>query len=150
MKYSESIEVNLPREQVAALLKDPGNMAGWQKGFVAMEQLTGAPGEAGSTAKLDYAFGKRAMSMTETLVSSDWPDSWVATYEAGGVWNRQENRLVAVSAEVTRWESDCEFQFSGIPMKLMGWLMPGAFRKQTRAYMADFKSFAETGEALKA
>lgn len=150
MKYSESIEVNLPREQVAALLKDPANMPGWQKGFVAMEQLSGAPGEAGSTAKLDYAFGKRTMSMTETLVSANWPESWVATYEAGGVWNRQENRLVAVSADVTRWESDCEFQFSGIPMKIMGWLMPGAFRKQTRAYLADFKSFAESGEAAQA
>ena len=147
MKYSESVDVNKPRDQVAALLRDPACLPKWQKGFVSIEALAGPPGEAGATARLDYAFGKRSITMTETLIATQWPESWIATYEASGVWNRQENRLIAVSPQITRWESDCEFRFATLPMKLMGWLMPGAFRKQTRAYLADFKAFAESGQA---
>jgi hypothetical protein len=34
-------------------------------------------------------------------------------------------------------------------MRLMGFLMPGAFRKQTLQNMQDFKAFAEQGKDVR-
>ena len=45
----------------------------------------------------------------------------------------------------TRWISESEFQFSSLGMKLMAFLMPGAFKKQSMKYAVDFKNFAEKG-----
>jgi hypothetical protein len=33
-------------------------------------------------------------------------------------------------------------------MKLIGWLMPGAFKKQSQKYLNDFKDFAENGTSV--
>jgi hypothetical protein len=35
-----------------------------------------------------------------------------------------------------------EFQFKGF-MKIIGFLFPGAFKKQSLKYLVDFKQFAE-------
>jgi hypothetical protein len=34
-------------------------------------------------------------------------------------------------------------------MRLVGLLMPGAFRKQSQQYMQDFKAFAEHGKDVR-
>jgi hypothetical protein len=34
-------------------------------------------------------------------------------------------------------------------MKLFGWFMPAAFKKQSWKYMEDFKAFVEKGESVK-
>jgi hypothetical protein len=50
----------------------------------------------------------------------------------------------------TLWESESEYRFSGLPMRLAALFMPGAFRKQSRQHMADFKAFAEHGKDVRA
>ena len=62
--------------------------------------------------------------------------------------NIQKNYFKEVDANTSKWISESEFQFSSFGMKLMGWLMPGAFRKQSQKYLEDFKRFAETGESV--
>ena len=148
MHYRVSVVIDQPRYRVAQLLQDPDALPHWQKGFVSITPQQGEPGAPGSTAMLAYQMGKRELSMLETMESTDWPAGWIATYEADGVWNRQVNRLIEQAGQ-TRWESDCEFRFSSLPMRCMGWLMPWAFRKQTRSYLLDFKHYAETGEAVR-
>ncbi|MEO2058942.1 MAG: SRPBCC family protein, partial [Mesonia sp.] len=44
--------------------------------------------------------------------------------------------------------SESEFQFSSFAMKVMGFLMPGAFKKQSLKYMKDFKAFVEDGKSV--
>ena len=44
--------------------------------------------------------------------------------------------------------SKCEFQPSGFMMKTMALLMPGAFKKQSKKYMIDFKNFVEKGTSV--
>ena len=41
-----------------------------------------------------------------------------------------------------RYTTEQEFQFKGF-MKIMAFLMPGAFKKQSMQYLKDFKAFAE-------
>ena len=41
--------------------------------------------------------------------------------------------------------SENEYRFSGLLLRLVGLLMPGAFRKQSLQHMQDFKAFAEQG-----
>ena len=72
-------------------------------------------------------------------MKSNTHDSWgEATIHIQKNYFREENGK-------TRWISESEFQFSGFGMKLMGLLMPGAFKKQSLKYMEDFKNFAEKG-----
>ncbi|MEU6901413.1 SRPBCC family protein [Streptomyces virginiae] len=48
-----------------------------------------------------------------------------------------------------RAAQDARYRFSGLPMRLVGLLMPGAFRRQSRQHMQDFKAFAEQGKDVR-
>ncbi|MFD1096601.1 SRPBCC family protein [Salegentibacter chungangensis] len=147
MKYTTEIEIRLPREEVLKKLYNPNNLKHWQKGFVSKEHLNGEPGEEGAESRLIYKMGKREIEMTETITKKELPLKLSASYNAKGVYNIQKNIFEETPRNHTMWTSRNKFEFSGF-MKLMGWLMPGAFKKQTYQYMQDFKKFAETGKSL--
>ena len=83
------------------------------------------------------------MELIETITKRDLPDEFSGTYEANGVFNIQSNRFIAVDDKTTKYISETEFQFKGF-MKILGLLMPGAFKKQSMKYLLDFKKFAES------
>lgn len=60
------------------------------------------------------------------------------TYEAKNVWNLQQNTFIETSKNETEWITISEFKCSGF-MKIMCWLMPGAFKKETLKHMNRFK-----------
>jgi hypothetical protein len=60
-----------------------------------------------------------------------------------GMWSVVRDRLSEANPETTLWESDSEYLFSNLLMRLMGLVMPRAFRKQSQQHMQDFKEFAE-------
>ncbi|MGB0166060.1 MAG: SRPBCC family protein [Luteibaculum sp.] len=142
MKYTQQIEINLPREQVVQLIQDPDNLKHWQRGFIALEHSSGNPGEKGATSVLKYQMGKRRIEMTEEILDVNWPEKFDVLYEARQVKNIQRNRFEELENNKTLWISEAEFKLSG-PMKIMGLLMKGAFKKQSYRYLEDFKSFAE-------
>lgn len=149
MKYTHSIIIDLPREDVVKKFSNHDNFKQWQRGFVYFKQKSGKLGEAGSTNELKYKMGKREVGMIETILRNDLPQEFESTYEAKGVYNIQLNRFRKIDENTTEWVSENEFKFSGF-MKLMGWLMPGAFKKQSWQYMQDFKAFAEEGKSVAA
>ena len=67
-----------------------------------------------------------------------------------GMWSAVCDRLTEVGSETMLWASKNEYRFSGLLMRLMGFLMPGAFRKQSQQHMQDFKAFAEQGNDVRA
>ncbi|KAB5485270.1 MULTISPECIES: SRPBCC family protein [Flagellimonas] len=144
MKYSNEIVVDLPRAEFIQKMDDPENMKHWQRGLMAYEQLSQTPGQEGSRMSLSYQMGKRKMEMVETIIKRKLPEEMHTTYDTKGVHNIQKNYFREENGK-TRWISESEFQFSGFGMKLMGLLMPGAFKKQSLKYMEDFKNFAEKG-----
>lgn len=148
MIYTCDIIINLPREEVIEKLDNPENMKFWQKGLISYKQLNGVLGEKGAQMELEYQMGKRNMVLIETITDNKFPAEFHADYDTKGVHNMQKNIFHVIDENTTRWESICEFHFSGIGMKVMGFLMPFAFKKQSKKYLIDFKNFAEKGIAV--
>ena len=142
MKYILSIDIHQPREKVIELFDNPENLKHWQPGFISYEHLSGTYGEPGSKALLKYKMGKRDVEMIETLTVRNLPEEISGTYEATGVWNEVKNYFSEIDHHNTRWTSEIEFKLKGF-MKLMGWFVPGSFKKQSYIYMELFKKFAE-------
>lgn len=148
MQYTIEIDIDLPRDQVITLFDNPENMKHWQEGLQSYEPLTGTPGQEGATAKMVYRMGKKEMVLIEHIISRDLPDYINTTYDTQGVHNVQKNYFEKINESTTRWKSVSEFYFSGFMMKTIGFLMPGAFKKQSKKYMEDFKKFAEKGTSV--
>ena len=149
MKYTTTIYIELPLEKVIEKFDDPSNMKHWQPGLLSFEHVSGDPGKPGAVSRLRYRMGNRDVEMTETIRLRDLPHRFDGSYEANGVLNIVRNRFEALDGSITRWTSENEFRFKGI-MKLMGLLMPGAFKKQTMRYMQYFKDFAEHDKSIHA
>ena len=155
MKYTVSIEIALPRERVAQLLADPAHTPKWLRGLVLHEPLSGAHGQVGTESRVVMQMGKQTMEATETITRRDpadlhgIPKGSVVHFDreivGEGMWSAVRDRLTEAGPETTLWESENEYRFSSVPMRLVGLVMPGAFRKQTRRHMQDFKAFAEQG-----
>ena len=124
MKYSNEINIALPREEVIKKMDNAENMKHWQKGLLRYEILKGPAGSDGAQMKLDYKMGKREMSLIETIIKNDFPSQFHATYTTKGVYNMQRNYFHEVDANTTKWVSESEFHFTSFNIHLMGWLMP--------------------------
>jgi len=145
MKYTTEIIVDLPRGEFLKKLDNAENMKHWMRGLVSYEMISGEPGQEGARMDMKFKMGNRDLEMVETIIKRNLPDEMHATYDAKGVHNIQKNYFKQEGLRQTKWISESEFQFEGMGMKLMAFLMPGAFKKQSRAYATDFKNFAEKG-----
>ena len=87
MKYSDSISIELPREQVVALFCSTDNLKHWQPDLLEHTLLEGEPGAVGAKTELRYRMGKRELVMVETIQEVALPDHLRFVYEAKGVWN---------------------------------------------------------------
>ena len=143
MQYTTTIEIERPRDEVIALFVDQDNYPQWQDTLVRREHIEGEPGQEGLKTRLLHQMGKRQIEMVETIVKSELPELFVATYTSKGVYNEAVNRFVAVDDKRTAWTMDTVFSCKGM-MWLMTTLMPGMFKKQTRATMSAFRDFAES------
>lgn len=142
MKYSCTITVDQPRDRVIELFDNPDNMPKWQDGLVSFTPKSGTPGQPGATSEIVYQMGKRRIEMIETIEERALPDRFSGIYETTGVWNRVINQFEDTADGHTQWRIDTEFRCSGL-LKIMSWIFPGMFRKQTEKMMRDFKTFAE-------
>lgn len=142
MKYTCKIEINKPLNEVIALFDNVDNMYKWMKGLESVEPISGIQGEVGSKMKLTFQMGKRKMEMIETITVKDLPREFSGTYDANGVHNIVKNFFEPIGDTRTLYLTEQEFQFKGF-MKLIGFLFPGAFKKQSMKYLEDFKAFVE-------
>lgn len=159
MKYTNSIEIALPQEKVAQLLADPAHLPKWLRGMVLHEPLSGMHGQFGTTSRVVMQSGKRTIECTETITRREptdlngIPQGIVVHFDreivGAGMWSVVRDSLTEAGPETTLWESESEYRFSGLLMRLMGILMPGAFHKQSQQHMQDFKAFAEQGKDVR-
>jgi len=159
MKYTVSIEIALPREKVAQLLADPTQMPKWLRGLVLHEPLSGTHGQVGTKSRVVLQMGRQTIECTETVTRREpvdlraIPSGSVVHFDreivGNGMWSTVRERLTEAGPETTLWASESEYRFSGSLMRLVGLLMPGAFRKQSQQHMRDFKAFAEQGKDVR-
>lgn len=147
--YIVSIDIELPRDRVIELFDNPDNMFHWQKGLQEFEHLSGEPGQPGASSKLVYRNGNQRIELIETIVSRNLTDEFCGTYSWRSRMNTLENRFVELGPNKTRWESTCHYHMKSVFMKIMGFLMPGTFKKQNVKFMRNFKAFAEEGSSIK-
>ena len=103
--------------------------------------------------------GQQKIECTETITRREPVDLHGIASEAvvhfdreivgKGMWSAVRDRLTETGPETTLWVSETEYRFSGLLMRLVGLLMPGAFRKQSLQHMQDFKAFAEHGKDVR-
>jgi len=148
MKYTSEIIIDLPREEVIRKLDKAENMKHLQRGLISFKHLEGTPGKENAKTELAYKMGKRDVVLVETIIKNNFPDELYANYDTKGVHNVQRNFFHEIAPDKTKWVSESEFQFAGFGMKVMGFLMPGAFKKQSLKYLTDFKHFAEKGTSV--
>ncbi|MCY1071303.1 SRPBCC family protein [Nannocystis sp. RBIL2] len=159
MKFTVSIEIALPRERAAQMLADPAHLPKWLRGLVLHEPLKGAHGQLGTTSRVVLQMGKQKFECTETVTRRepvdlhDIPSGSVVHFDreivGDGMWSAVRDRLTEAGPQTTLWESESEYRFSGLMMRMVGLLMPGVFRKQSQQHMQDFKAFAERGEDVR-
>jgi hypothetical protein len=112
-------------------------------GLQKFEPLSGTSGQPGAKSRLTFKMGNRTIEMIETVTARNLPHEFSGTYEAKGVFNLVKNKFAEISPGKTRYSTEHEFQFQGF-MKVIAFLMPGAFKKQSMKYLMDFKKFVES------
>jgi hypothetical protein len=142
MRYTSEIEIDLPVAKVIELFDNPENLKKWMEGLISFEHISGIQGQPGAKSKLKFKNRNREMEMIETVTVRDLPREFSGTYEMIGMWNQQKNFFTG-SANKTKWRSESEFRFDNYMMKLMAFLLPGVFKKQSLKHMMNFKAFAE-------
>lgn len=142
MKFITEIEINKPLDKVIECFDNPEFMFEWMEGLKSFEPISGEQGQVGAKSKMKFLMGKREIEMIETITVRNLPEEFTGTYEANGVFNIVKNRFIKLSDTKTKYITENEFQFKGF-MKLIGFLMPGAFKKQSYKFQKDFKAFVE-------
>lgn len=145
MKYTSEIEIDLPRDRVIALFDNPDNLSQWQEGLVSMETISGEPGEVGTKSKIIYDMNGRIVEMIETIVKKDLPERYDFIFEAKGVYNEIENHFEEMGPDKTKWTCHNLFECKGF-LRIIAFIMPSSFKKQSFKYLENFKKFAESTE----
>ncbi len=144
MKFTCSVVIDLPIEKVIKLFDDPDNLIEWQDGFVAIEPISGTPGEPGAKSKLVYMIRDQEMEIIETLQVNNLPEEKAGLYEHKHMVNTMTTRFRSLGSNKTKYEAEVEYtKFIGFVPKLMAFLMPGVFKKQVQKWLDQFKSFVE-------
>lgn len=145
MKYTCEIEINQPVDKVIALFDNPDNLKKWMDGLQSFEHLSGEPGQPGAKSRLKFKMGKREMDMIETISVRNLPEEFSGFYEMDGVKNNIKNSFKAIGENKTKYSTENEFIIqNNFMMKVISFLMPGMFKKQSMKYLESFKKFAES------
>jgi len=143
MKYTCTIDIDLPIDKTVELWADEKNFKEWQDGFESIELLSGAPDSKGTKSKI-ILNGKRRIELIETIINSDLPNEKKALYEHVHMTNTQTTRFEPISKNKTRYISEVEYtNFNGFMIKIMAKLFPKKFKEQSQKWMNQFKEFAE-------
>jgi carbon monoxide dehydrogenase subunit G len=155
MRYTVSTEIAVPRERVVQLIADPANFPRWLRGLEVHEPISGTTGEVGTRSRVVFGSGRRRMEGIETVTRrepanlDDIPEGVVVHFErelvADGMRSVVRDRFTEAGPGRTLWESENEYRFSGVLMRVVGLVAPAAFRRQSRLHMEDFTAFAEHG-----
>ena len=142
IKYTEEIEINTNIDTVIALFDNPYNMQEYMDGIESYKIVEGNIREVGAKAEMTVLMGEKKIIMIEEIITNNLPKEKKVTYTADAVYNIVTNKFIKVSENKTKFINEQEFEFKGF-MKIIGFFMPSAFKKQSRVYLKDFKEFAE-------
>ena len=141
MKSVVELDVDGPRERIAALFADPANNPRWMDELARCEPLSGSLGTTGSTYRMVPKTGD--MVFVATIVSRNLPDEVRLRLDGKNVIVSITDRFSVTSAGATRLRSVEEFQFTSLFGRLFGLLAQRSIRRAHRKHIESFKEFAE-------
>jgi len=142
MLYHLEITIDRNRDHVVKLFDNSENLKEWQTGLLSVEHLSGEKGEVGAKTKLDFMVGKRQIELIETIQENALPFIFTGKYEWSSGWNTLKNEFIELETGKTLWKTETEMHLFGF-MKVIGFLMPSSFKKNSFKFMQNFKTFAE-------
>jgi hypothetical protein len=142
MKSIVEIEIDLPREEAAALFADPANLTKWMDDLERVEPIKGEPGMPGSQYRM-VGKAETHMEFVATVTARDLPQTVALKLESPSVTVAIPDTFAALSAERTQLRSEEEFNFRGLLNTLTGLLAQRTIRENHRQHMQCFKKFAE-------
>ena len=83
----------------------------------------------------------RDFTIKETTIKNDLTEI-VVQFVSYGTINTQATQFSKIDDNSTLYEVKESFQLKGL-MKVIGFLMPGSFKKQTKQFVEAFKNFSE-------
>jgi hypothetical protein len=141
MKSVVELDIDGPRERIAALFADPANNPRWMDELARCEPLSGSLGTTGSTYRMVPKTGD--MVFVATIVSRNLPDEVRLRLDGKNVIVSITDRFSVTSAGATRLRSVEEFQFTSLFSRLFGFLAQRSIRRAHRKHIESFKEFAE-------
>ena len=144
MKFSGSLIINKPRQQVVDLYTDTNRLKDYQDGFVSKTLLEGNAGENGAKSEMRYEQGKRKLLLIETVVNNQLPDSFEGHYHHEHMDNTMKVSFEELENDQTRYNYEFEYtRINWVMPRLMAILFPGMYRKQGEKWMRQFKEMVE-------
>ncbi|MFK7771679.1 MAG: SRPBCC family protein [Saprospiraceae bacterium] len=144
MKFTCTVIIEKPIDQVANLFINPDNLKEYQDGFLRKELVSGTPAQVGTISKMFYLQGKREMEITETVTLNNLPNEFSGFYHHIHMDNTMTNRFTALGENRTQYDAEIEYTvLRGFMVKAMAFLFPSMFKKQVQKWLDQFKVFAE-------
>jgi len=142
MKYVCDIIIDKPLAEVVVLFDNPDNLKEWMDGLQSFEHVDGEPGQPGAKSNLNFLHKNKEMVLVETIIERSLPEKFSASYDSGMGYNEVTVSFEEVNANQTKYTTHQFFDLKGF-MKIVGFLFPGTFKKQSMVYLNAFKTFAE-------
>lgn len=142
MNYTIETEINKPFDTVIALFNDVDNYQKWMPGIVSHTILKGQSRNIDTQSIFIFKMGGRTFEMEETVLQNDRTEI-MSKFIANGVINMQRTHFSEIGEGKTLYRVHESFQLKGF-MKIIGFLMPGSFKKQTGQFVDAFKEFVES------
>ena len=144
MKYTVSNIINKPLAEVHAKFNQPEGMKNWMEGLEKIVLISGVPFEVGSKREHHFLHKGKEMKMTETILEQNFPHQIKFDYVGPMGGNTVEILFEEIDANTVKQINNTEMQLKG-PIKIMGILFKGMFKKQSLKYLNGFKDYVEKG-----
>ena len=145
MKFSVSVDINKPLDQVAALFANPDLLKHYQPGCVKKELISGQVGTDGAVSMMYYRSKKHEMELKETIIANRLPQSFEGLYEHKHMDNTMKSTFDALSDQQTRYTAEIHYsRIDWVMPRLMTIVFPNMFKKHTQQWLDNFKAYAES------
>ncbi|MEA2985010.1 MAG: hypothetical protein QOD94_1264, partial [Alphaproteobacteria bacterium] len=133
MKSIVDIEVNRPRQEVAALMADPGNMTKWMHDLERYEHIGGDFGMPGSQYRMVPKAATRQAGFVSTVIARNLPEQLVLKLKSPMADVAVTATFTALSDRRTRLVSEEVFTFHGLFNRVFSLLARGQIKKHHRS-----------------
>jgi len=148
LSYTSEIIINKPIITCFTEIVNLDSMKHWQEGLISFAHISGTPRKIGSTIQLNYQFGKRKMELTESVTHRKDNHSIHFNFDTKMMYNVQQNFFEIIDDDTTKWISHNQFLPRNFTSRIMLFLMPKAFKKQSKKYLVNFKNYVENGTSI--